>query len=95
MLTLERLLFPDMGRSKFDSARSYIKLNHTRQRVESDAGATPTDQFGLRAIDRTNVLLRLDVATRGEFFYSFSSSVVKPFRRLRIDSTDSVSRCAL
>jgi hypothetical protein len=36
-----------------------------------------------------------DVATRGEFFYSFSSSVVKPFRRLRIDSPDSVSRCAL
>ncbi len=36
-----------------------------------------------------------DVATRGEFFYSFSSSMVKPFRRLRIDSPDSVSRCAL
>ncbi|VVD31217.1 protein of unknown function (plasmid) [Paraburkholderia dioscoreae] len=36
-----------------------------------------------------------DMATRGELFYSFSPSVVKPFRRFRIDSPESVKRCAL
>lgn len=36
-----------------------------------------------------------DAATRGELFYSSSPSVVKPFRRLRIDSPESVKRCAL
>jgi hypothetical protein len=37
----------------------------------------------------------VDMATRGELFYSLSPSVVKPFRRLRIDSPESVKRCAL
>ncbi|MGF6935141.1 hypothetical protein OKW41_004303 [Paraburkholderia sp. UCT70] len=36
-----------------------------------------------------------DMATRGEFFYSFPPSAVKLFRRLRIDSPESVKRCAL
>jgi len=57
MLTLERLLLPDMGCSNLDSARGDVKLDHTRPRLESDAGATPADPFGLRAINRKNVLL--------------------------------------
>ena len=57
MLTLERLLLLGMGRSNLDGARSDVKLDHTRRRVESDAGTTPADPLDPSAINRTNVLL--------------------------------------